>query len=87
MSGHRNYIVISTMKLDLSDAFLKQNMLWLNLKNIRTSLKDSCFGFHNFWYHSQSCKIWALVLIRELLHRHIVSLLGKNLSLYFPIEV
>jgi len=30
--------------------------------------------------------MWALVLIEDLLHRHAINLLGKNLCLYLPIE-
>ena len=58
----------------------KQNMPWLNLRNVKTSSIDSCFVFYNFWYCLQSYKIWALVSIEELLYGHAINLLGKNLA-------
>jgi len=50
------------------------------------SLRDSHFGFHDFWYHLQSYKMWDLISIRELPYEHTNNSLGKNLSLYLPIE-
>ena len=38
--------------------FKKQNMLRLNSRNIRTSLRNSCFGFHNFLYFLQLYRIY-----------------------------
>jgi len=34
----------------------KQNVPWLNSRNVKMSLRDSCLGFHDFWYCSQSYK-------------------------------
>ena len=51
------------------------------------SLRDSCFGFHDFLYCLQSCKIYDLVLIGELLYRHAFDILGKKLCLYLLIGV
>ena len=64
----------------------KQNIPGLSLRNMRISLRDSYFGFHNFLYYLQLCKIYNLVLIGELSHRHAINKFGKNLCLYLPIE-
>ena len=65
----------------------QQNASRLNSRNMRTSLRNSCFGFHNFLYHIQSCRIYIFVLIEELPHENAINTLGKNLCLYSLIEV
>ena len=48
-----------------------------------TSLRDSCFGTHDFLYCIQPCRICDLVLIRELLQEHAIDTLGKkHLSIF-----
>jgi len=62
--------------------FWKQKAPGLNLRNMRTSLRDFLFRFYDFMYCIYSCKMYVLVLKRELLHGHVISILAKNLDLY-----
>ena len=41
-----------TKHLNLYNAFLKANIPRLNLRKVRTSLRDSCFKLYDFLYHS-----------------------------------
>ena len=58
----------------------KQNAPGLNMRNVRTSLRDSHFGFHDFLYHLQSW-IWVLISIGELPQLHAFDR-GKPLSIF-----
>ena len=55
----------------------------LNLRKVKTSLRYSYFGFYDFLYHSQSCRIYDLVSIGKLLYGHTTDELGKKPLLIF----
>ena len=68
-------------------SFWEQNTPGLNSRNIRISLRDSYLGFHDFIYYIHSYKMCILILIGKLPYKYANELLGKNFSLYMPMEV
>ena len=59
----------------------------MNLRNMRISLRDSCFEFQDFIYWTYLYRMCDLILIEKLPYRHVYNLLEKNFSLYLLIEV
>ena len=58
----------------------KENTSRLNLRNIRTSLRNSCLEFHNFIYYSHLYTICVLVSIEELPYEYHVFIYKSKIK-------